>query len=314
MIVESGFKPHWLLRSPHLQTLWPVWARRKPPAGRKERLELADGDFLDLLWFDGGGPLVIVMHGLEGSIKSHYAIAMMRALQQHGFTGLFMHFRGCSGEPNRLDRAYHSGETGDFTAVLQHAVTVSGKPLHAAIGYSLGGNVLLKWLGEQGGHAPIGRAVAISVPFRLDAAGQRLEQGLSRLYQNHLMQKMRRGYKARFTTRPSPLDVDVDTLHTFWQFDDQVTAPLHGFAGAGDYYRRCSSRQYLKTISRPTLILHAQDDPFMFPETVPVEEELSPQVRLELSRHGGHVGFIGGNLLPARWLEQRIIRYLQEAP
>jgi len=314
MIIESGFKPHWLLRSPHLQTLWPVWTKGKPPAGREERLELADGDFLDLLWYDGGGPLVIVMHGLEGSIKSHYAGAMMRALQQQGFTGLFMHFRGCSGEPNRLDRAYHSGETGDFMAVLQHAVAVSGKPLHAAIGYSLGGNVLLKWLGEQGENAPVGRAVAISVPFRLDAAGQRLEKGVSRIYQHHLMQKMRMGYKARFTTRPSPLEVDVDRLQTFWQFDDWVTAPLHGFTGAEDYYRRCSSRQFLKTITRPTLILHAQDDPFMFPETVPGEEELSPQVTLELSRHGGHVGFIGGRLLPARWLEQRIIRYLREAP
>jgi predicted alpha/beta-fold hydrolase len=314
MIVESGFKPHWLLRSPHLQTLWPVLARRKPPAGRRERFELPDGDFLDLLWFDGEGPLVIVMHGLEGSIESHYAAAMMHSLRQHGFTGLFMHFRGCSGEPNRLDRAYHSGETADFMAVLEHAVAMSGKPLHAAIGYSLGGNVLLKWLGETGESAPLERAVAVSVPFRLEAAGQRLEQGFSRLYQNHLMKKMRNGYKARFEMRPSPLDVDVESLRTFWQFDDQVTAPLHGFAGADDYYRRCSSRQFLKSIARPTLILHAEDDPFMFPETVPGEEELSPQVTLELSRHGGHVGFIGGSLLPTRWLEQRIIGYLQEEP
>ena len=314
MIVESGFKPHWLLRSPHLQTLWPVLARRKPPAGRRERLELPDGDFLDLLWFDGQGPLVIVMHGLEGSIESHYAAAMMHSLRQHGFTGLFMHFRGCSGEPNRLDRAYHSGETADFMAVLEHAVAMSGKPLHAAIGYSLGGNVLLKWLGETGESAPLERAVAVSVPFRLEAAGQRLERGFSRLYQNHLMEKMRNGYKARFEMRPSPLDVDVESLRTFWQFDDQVTAPLHGFAGADDYYRRCSSRQFLKCIARPTLILHAEDDPFMFPETVPGEEELSPQVTLELSRHGGHVGFIGGTLLPTRWLEQRIIGYLQEEP
>ena len=151
MIVESPFRPHWLLRSPHLQTLWPVWTRRTLPAGRKERLELPDGDFLDLFWCDGGGPLVIVMHGLEGSINSHYAAAIMQALQHNGFTGLFMHFRGCSGVPNRLARAYHSGETGDFMRVLEYATSTIGKPLHAAIGYSLGGNVLLKWLGEQGG-------------------------------------------------------------------------------------------------------------------------------------------------------------------
>jgi predicted alpha/beta-fold hydrolase len=313
MIVESQFKPHWLLRSPHLQTLWPVWTKQKPPPGRGERLELPDGDFLDLMWFDGGGPLVIVMHGLEGSIESHYAAAVMRALQQNGFTGLFMHFRGCSGEPNRLDRAYHSGETGDFSAVIEHAVSASGKPLHAAIGYSLGGNVLLKWLGEQGAHAPLDRAVAVSVPFRLAAAGQRLERGVSRIYQGHLMKKMRHGYKARFAVRPSPLEVDVDRLETFWQFDDRITAPLHGFSGAKDYYARCSSRQFLKSIRKPTLVIHAEDDPFMFPETVPEAGELSPQVRLELSRHGGHVGFIGGGLRPKRWLEGRIIDYLKEA-
>ena len=313
MIVESGFKPHWLLRSPHLQTLWPVWTRRTLPAGRKERLELPDGDFLDLFWCDGGGPLVIVMHGLEGSINSHYAAAIMQALQHNGFTGLFMHFRGCSGVPNRLARAYHSGETGDFMRVLEYATSTIGKPLHAAIGYSLGGNVLLKWLGEQGAEAPLGRAVAVSVPFRLAAAGQRLERGVSRIYQNHLMKKMRLGYKARFRVRPSPLDVDVDALTTFRDFDDKVTAPLHGFSGADDYYGSCSSRQFLKAIEKPTLIIHAQDDPFMFPDTVPQERELSPLVTLELSKHGGHVGFIGGGLLPERWLEQRIIAYLGAA-
>lgn len=313
MIVESNFKPHWLLRSPHLQTLWPVWTKPKPPSGRMERLELPDGDFLDLQWFDGGGPLVIVMHGLEGSIESHYAGAVMRALMKNGYTGLFMHFRGCSGEPNRLDRAYHSGETGDFTSVLEHATYVTGKPLHAAIGYSLGGNVLLKWLGEQGASAPIEKAVSVSVPFRLDAAGQRLEQGISRIYQNHLMQKMRAGYKARFSHRSSPLDVDVDELETFWQFDDKVTAPLHGFDGADDYYNRCSSRQFLKAIEKTTLVIHAEDDPFMFPETVPEESELSPSVTLELSKHGGHVGFIGGRFLPQRWLEGRILDFLGES-
>ena len=313
MIVESSFRPHWLLRSPHLQTLWPVWTRRRPPAGRRERFELPDGDFLDLLWFEGGGPLVIVMHGLEGSIESHYASAMMHALRDSGFTALFMHFRGCSGVPNRLDRAYHSGETGDFMMVLDHAVAATGKPLYAAIGYSLGGNVLLKWLGEQGSDAPIERAVAVSVPFCLDAAGQRLEKGFSRVYQDHLMKKMRMGYKARFDDRSSPLSVDVDALGTFREFDDRVTAPLHGFAGADDYYNRCSSRHFLSRIRKPALVIHARDDPFMFPESVPGERELSPQVTLELARHGGHVGFIGGSLLPQRWLEPRIIGYLREA-
>ena len=272
---------------------------------------MTDGDFLDLNWFDSEGPLVIVVHGLEGSIESPYASHMMKSLVNNGFQGLFMHLRGCSGEPNRLDRAYHSGETGDIATVVDYASKITGKPVFAVIGYSLGGNALLKWMGEQGKGVPVETAVAVSIPFQLADAAQRLTAGSSRIYQHYLLDSLRRNYQRKYAKRPSPLSVNVKTLKTFFDFDDQITAALHGFQGVDDYYKRSSSRQFLKHIQRNTLIIHSLDDPFMFTDTVPDESELSEHVVLELARKGGHVGFISGQMLPKRWLEQRIIDYLK---
>ena len=311
MIVSSDFKPLWWLKNPHLQTLWPVVSNWRQLQSRPERLELGDGDFLDLNWFDNKGPLVVVVHGLEGSLQSTYAKAMMTALQKNGFHGVFMHFRGCSGEPNRLDRAYHSGETGDIQTVINHVRKAAGKPVHAVIGYSLGGNALLKWLGERGENAPVERAVAVSIPFNLNDAARRLTQGLSRCYQRYLLHSLKKSYLRKFLNRPSPISVNLENLQTFRHFDHQITAPLHGFSGVDDYYQRSSSGQYLKNIRRNTLIIHSIDDPFMFPESIPDESLLSECVILELSRQGGHVGFISGKILPIRWLEQRVIRHLQ---
>lgn len=235
----------------------------------------------------------------------------MQTLQESGFHGLFMHLRGCSGEPNRLERSYHSGETDDLAAVVRHVQRVTGKPVFAMIGYSLGANALLKWLGEDGERPPLQRAVAVSVPFCLDDAARKLSTGFSRLYQHHLLSRLRRNFRRKFGQRVSPLAVDIDSLRNFYSFDDKVTAPLHGFSGADDYYRQSSSRQYLKNIQCETLILQALDDPFMFETSVPDNSELSQQVTLELSQYGGHVGFIGGRIFPQRWLESRIIRFLQ---
>ncbi|MEN8175885.1 MAG: hydrolase [Pseudomonadota bacterium] len=314
MIIQSEFRPLWWLGNAHLQTLWPVFFRRlQNPPLRVERLDLPDGDFLDLAWAGGPGPLVLILHGLEGSLGSHYA-GLIGRLAKAGFQVVFMHFRGCSGEPNRLDRAYHSGETGDLDQVVRHLRARSGKTLHAAVGFSLGGNVLLKWLGEQGASAPLETAVAVSVPYRLADSARRLGHGMSRLYQAHLIRRLHASYRRKFSRRSSPLDVDLEMTRDFWSFDDQVTAPLHGFRDVHHYYAASSSRQFLKDIRVPTLLIHALDDPFMFPETVPDESELSPPVVLELSRRGGHVGFVGGRLLPEYWLEQRILDYLNSAP
>jgi len=190
------------------------------------RLELDDGDFLDLCWSKNtSDKTVLVLHGLEGNINSHYINGILYELEQSGFKPVLMHFRGCSGEPNRLDRSYHSGDTGDLRQVVDHIWRL-GYRLRGAVGFSLGGNVLLKWLGEQGEDVIVERAAAISVPYRLADAARRMNEGFSRFYQRHLVSRLRRKYLEKFSDRPSPLDVDVRGLKTFFQFDDQVTAPL----------------------------------------------------------------------------------------
>ncbi len=314
---HSSFRPAWWLPGAHLQTIWPTLFRHRPALPlEKERINLEDGDFLDLAWLgkDNDAPLVLLLHGLEGSVNSSYAKGLMQALQQAGYAVCFMHFRGCSGEPNRLDRSYHSGDTGDLQQVVRHIRQQHQREIYAAVGFSLGGNVLLKWLGEQGTSAPVACAVAVSVPYLLDDAAQRMNRGLSRVYQRHLVSRLQRKYRQKFSHRQPPLAVDVGKLNTFYQFDDEVTAPLHGFEGVADYYQRSSSRQYLPGITVPTLLIHAIDDPFMFPETVPDNAELPENVTLELSQQGGHVGFVTG-AWPWRaryWVDERVIEWLGE--
>jgi hypothetical protein len=312
-IVESRFRPAWWLPGAHLQTIWPTLARKRPrPALQRRRVELADGDFIDLSLAGGKGPRVLIIHGLEGDLHSHYAGSLVGRLAAEGFSPVFMHLRGCSGEPNRLDRAYHSGASEDLAEVLAALATDPEGPPMAAVGFSLGANLLLKYLGERD-DPMLGQAIAISVPFVLRDAMLRLDLGPSRLYRGYLVTKLKDTIRRKFADRPSPLDVDIDALRDFNQFDDRITAPLNGFAGVFDYYQRASCRQYLRGITTPTLIIHAADDPFMFPTTVPFEHELGPGITLELARRGGHVGFIAGALpwRPVYWLEERVIRHLR---
>lgn len=315
-ITQSQFRPAWWLFNPHLQTMWGTMFRPRPDLNLQvERYELDDGDFLDLAWSGPeSGRIILLLHGLEGSLDSHYAGGMIKTLNEAGYRTCFMHFRGCSGEPNRLPRSYHSGETGDLQSVIEHIQQQRNSAVYGAIGFSLGGNVLLKWLGEQGYHAAVSKAIAVSVPFRLADAARRLERGISRIYQRHLLAKLKQKYRVKFKRIPSPLKINLDTLENFYQFDDAVTAPLHGFSGVDDYYSRCSSLPFLKQIRTPCLVIHAVDDPFMWPDTVPTAGDVSPSVTLELSPHGGHVGFIGGQLpgKPIYWLEQRILEWLNE--
>ena len=208
MITQSDFNPPAWLRNPHLQTLWPYLLRAGMKiAVRRERLELADGDFIDLDWNAcDDGPIVVVLHGLSGSIKSHYAKCILRALQRCGIRGALMNFRGASGEPNRLARGYHAGETGDFSAVLQKLQSRDPRTPIAAVGYSLGGNVLLKWLGEQGDCCCLTAAVAVSVPLDLDATTQRLSRGFSRLYQRHILKCLKRDILIKTCLVDMPVD------------------------------------------------------------------------------------------------------------
>lgn len=311
----TPFKPAWWLPNPHLQTIWPYLARPRQTLNLlPERLELADGDFIDLLWTKNESRhIIIVIHGLEGSINSHYARRIMYAIENHGWRGVFMHFRGCSGEHNRLPRSYHSGDTGDMKFLIETLRQRHPKSSLSAIGYSLGGNALLKYLGEENEVTLLDCAVTISVPFELDNSARKLEQGISRIYQRYLLNKLMRKMQDKFSDMATPLAItDISKLKTFRLFDNQVTAPLHGFKDVDDYYHRSSSRQYLTSIKLPTLILHAEDDPFMTGDAIPTQSELSEHVTLELHEHGGHVGFVSGQnpWNTEYWLEKRIPEFL----
>lgn len=319
MIIPSQFKPAWWLSNPHCQTIWQRFARRHIAlAVRRERITLPDGDFLDVDWVgeNHNAPLVLVLHGLAGSIESPYAQGIMQAIAQQGWRGALMHFRGCSGEINRFPRSYHSGDTGDLAFVVQELFRREPDLRLAAVGFSLGGNVLLKWLGETEKNNPLVCAVGVSVPMQLDQAAMRMGRGFSQFYQWWLLRSLIRSTEEKFRQMPSPIDLtDLDKWRTFWEFDDKVTAQLHGFKDAHDYYRKSSSKQYLHRIQVPTLIIHAIDDPFMTENVIPTPQEISPFVTLELSQQGGHVGFISGEI-PGRaehWLEKRIPEYLNVA-
>lgn len=316
MTKQSKFKPAWWLRGNHAQTLWPHlfrWPSRLQLL--PERLELPDGDFVDLCWTQNNtGPIVVIIHGLEGSVRSPYATGIMSAIDKIGWRAVFMHFRGCSGEHNRYPQSYHSGATDDIGFLFKTlSQRYPGVPL-AAVGYSLGGNALLKYLGENNNNKYLTAAVAVSVPFLLSDGAERLEQGLSQLYQWHLLRRLQKKMTSKFSIMTSPISLNnISGLNTFRLFDNHITAPLHGFKDVDDYYARCSSRQFLKSIKLPTLLIHAVDDPFMKEATIPANDELADNVQLELSEKGGHVGFINGNLpwRPNYWLEKRIPEFLQ---
>jgi len=321
-IVPSGFRPAWWLQGPHAQTLWGSLARRAPAmdglALQRRRIELADGDFIDLAVGPGDGPAVLIIHGLEGDLRSHYAGALVARLAREGFKPLFMHLRGAGETPNRLDRSYHSGASDDLAEVLSKLAADAEGPPRAAVGFSLGGNLLLKYLGEGRREHHLAQAIAVSVPFVLRDAMLRLELGFSRVYRRHLVARLKRTFRRKLESRPWPaaLDpaLDLDAIRDFNTFDDRITAPLNGFQGVFDYYQRASCRQYLPNIHTPTLIIQAADDPFLFEASLPFAHELGPGVTLELSLKGGHVGFIAGRWpwRPVYWLEERIIRALRQ--
>lgn len=319
MIIPSKFQPLAWLSNPHCQTLFPALLRPSPSLSlRRERIELPDGDFLDLDWSDvnakPNAPIVILLHGLTGSIRSKYIRGLMRQLNARGWRAVLMHFRGASGEPNRLPRGYHSGETTDIDYITRLLQAREPNTVMAAVGFSLGGNVLLKWLGEQGGAAPVSTAVAVSVPFDLRLCAQSIRQGFSRIYQERLLREMRNAVRQKFSRIEPPFPLpDLAQLRDFIEYDESIIAPLHGFSGADDYYDRCSSRYFLRDIRVPTLVLHARDDPFMSPAVVPQEHDLADEVTLELSGQGGHVGFVsaGARGLPTFWLEKRIPAHLE---
>jgi len=323
----NSFKPAWWLPGPHLQTLWqPLFRRRPAPVTRRERLETPDGDFLDVDWLGpDGGPIAILLHGLSGSSRSPYIRGMQSVLAKHGWRSAAMNFRGCSGEPNLTSRGYHSGDTRDLDFVYETLRRRYPESVIAAVGYSLGGNVLLKWLGERGNQVDLMAAAAVCVPLRLDLCAERLDHGVSRLYRNQLLLELKdyvRDKQRHLETIGRHEEAaelaklgDLSPIESFWEYDSRVVAGLYGFRDAHDYYGQSSARQYLQDIRRPTLVIQSRNDPFMTPAVLPAPDELSLDVSLEVTDSGGHVGFVCGRLpwRPEYWLERRIPAFFNEA-
>lgn len=316
-VVAGDFRPHPLLAGAHAQTLSTLLRPTPPLALEIERWERPDGDFVDLAHGGRGrGPRAILLHGLTGGFDSKYLRGLARQLLAMGWRCTVLQFRGAGPEPNRLPRGYHQGDTADLRDLVArlHAEE-PGTPL-AAVGWSLGGNVLLKYLGEDGDATPLAAAVAVSVPFQLEPCAERLRTGFSRIYQARLLRELKAGVRRKAARMPLPISLERALgARDFFEFDDAVTAPLNGFRDARDYYARCSSAGFLGRIRRPTLILHAADDPFMSPGVVPDPGQLAAGVTLERCDRGGHVGFVAadGGMRPSFWLEQRIPRFLREA-
>ena len=313
---KSSFKPAWWLKNAHGQTLWPNRIKK----GRKlklirQRFELPDGDFIDTEWTPGNkGPIVLILHGLEGSTRSGYAVRLMRQVHKRGWRGVFLYYRSCSGEPNRLHKRYHAGSCEDVSTIIDIIHEREPDTPVAIVGYSLGGNVLLKWLARtENVPKQVAAAIAVSVPFELHKVNERLTQGFSKVYQAAMRNKMQRSIKTKYSQREHELDIDhIVNMKTFAEIDEAFTAPVHGYQNVEDYYQDNSSRYTLHKIKFPTLILHACDDPFMTEDAIPKKEELSDQITFELSEFGGHVGFVYGHpWKPRYYLEERIPQYIE---
>ena len=322
-IISSSFRPAWWLKNRHAQTMYPAfpWSGAPKIELRSENLELPDGDITVVDWMDSGpapdsgAPILIILHGLEGSADSPYARMLLKAAAEHGWRAAVLHFRDCGDYRNRLPRRYHAGETNDIRYFLESLRADGHEGPMVAAGFSLGGNVLLKYLGENGASTPLDAAAAVCVPMNLHDSSRALSTGFSKIYQRHLIKKMKKAACRKFDQYTAAFNwQNMMDARTFAEFDDAITAPLHGFSGKDEYYDRCSSARFLADISRPTLIINALDDPFMTPDAIPAEEELSDSVQLELSACGGHVGFVGGGLpwSPDYYLPGRIIQFLEE--
>lgn len=315
-IIDSNFRPPAGLAGEHLQTLLggilPVMRR---PRIRRERWELPDGDFLDLDWIgtSSHAPWALILPGIVGNLRSPYAMRAMKRFAAAGYRAGLLNYRGLSGAPNRLVTAYHAGFTQDLDLVVRHLAARHGPGL--VVGYSMGGNLLLKWLGETGTGAAIKAAAAVSVPFRLAPAADKMFDGEAEKYGRYLLKDMRRLAQRKFSRLPPPFSIpSLAELRSLREFDEHITAPLHGFAGADDYYERASCLPFLRRIAVPTLIVNALDDAFIPRETLPGPKDLSSSVTLELSAHGGHVGFVGRGRfgLPRFWLNDRLVGFLAD--
>jgi uncharacterized protein len=312
------YRAPWWLPGGHAQTLYGALFAHSRIDWRRERWDTPDGDFIDVDRLPGaeGSPLVVLFHGLEGGSGSHYAGALARELSRRGWRGAVAHFRGCSGEPNRLPRAYHSGDADEIRWILARlAAEAEGAPLFAA-GVSLGGNALLKWLGEDTrAQSVIAAAAAISAPVDLMAAGRALGRGFNLVYTRAFLATMKKKAKQKLERFPGLFDGEaMHRARTLREFDEVVTAPLHGFRDTDDYWTRASSKPVLRRIRVPTLLLNARNDPFLPQAALPRQAEVSGAVRLEFPEEGGHAAFVSAPFPgDIDWMPRRVIAFFEES-
>ncbi len=314
-VIRSRFHPPALLLNGHVQTILPVLLpRRLSVVFQCERMELEDGDFLDLHWLRGGhARTAILSHGLEGSVENDYVRGMSAALSKAGWDVLAWNFRGCGSEPNRLLRLYHSGATSDLRLVIE--ATAATYSRIALVGFSLGGNLTLKYLGESPPHPAVVTAAAISAPVDLAASARKLDrEWANRIYLRRFLTTLVAKIEAKALRFPGEVDAaGARKIRSFQEFDDRYTAPLHGFRDAADYWAQSSARQFLKRITLPTLLLNAANDPFLAPECFPFPEaEASSAFYLEAPASGGHVGFLDLKNGLERYSERRVVEFLSD--
>ncbi len=318
LVTKSTYRCPGLLANGHLQTLWPSLFRRvRVVAYARERIGTPDGDFLDLDWAKNGSQRVAVLaHGLEGDSKRHYMLGMVNALAKRRWDAIAWNARGCSGEPNQVLRFTHSGATEDLQTVISHVTSTCDYSTIALIGFSLGGNLTLKYLGERGRELDprIKAAVAFSVPCNLQSSSIQLAKPLNWIYMQRFLATLHGKIRAMMKIMPGKIDDrGYRELRDFKDFDDRYTAPIHGFKDAEDYWRKCSCKPFLADIQVPTLLVNARNDPFLADPCFPIEEaKENPLLQLEMPTSGGHVGFSGFNSGGEYWSETRAVSFLDE--
>jgi uncharacterized protein len=317
IIHESRYRPPWLFSNGHLQTIYPSMMRKLEHGFYdRERIETSDNDFLDIDWARAGNDRVAVLsHGLEGNSYRPYMVGMTKMLNQHGWDAVAWNYRTCSGEMNRQLRMYHNGSIDDLDRVIEHVLSTGAYQSLALIGFSLGGNLTLVYLGSQV-HAldtRIQKAIAFSTPCSLRSSANELAKPINRLYMKQFLDSLHAKIRKKQVMLPGQINDDgFQHIKNFKDFDDRYTAPIHGFKDAEDYWDKCSSNQFLPMITVPTLIVNAMNDPFLADGCYPVQEaSRSKYVHLETPASGGHIGFIQFNNENRYWSEERAMEFLE---
>ncbi len=317
VIETSTYKSPFLLNNGHIQSMYPILFRKiKNVNYMRETINTPDNDFIDLDWSRvGTNSLVVILHGLEGNSYRPYIKGMVKTCNQHSYDTVAINFRGCSGKPNKLLKSYHQGSSEDLHIVINHLLSHYKYRNINIVGFSLGGNVTLKYLGENIYPIPkiINKVIAISVPNDLESCAIRLAKKSNKIYMNYFLKMLHEKIKAKIAMFPDKIDdKDYKQIRTFKEFDDKYTAPINGFRNAKEYWDKCSSKQFLTNIKIPTLLINAKNDPFLTKKCFPINESIeNKNLFLETPKSGGHVGFINFNKNGEYWHERRCLQFIK---